>query len=117
MPATFPFRKTLIVSYTPLSWKLYLHVNSLSFESFHPGLRLFLHSLLKKFCQFTSFYLPMTDGWLAQVFHSVGGCACVCVSAVDWDSTMGENCFSWLPLALMQGGAQGPCPWSLEWPL
>ena len=27
MPVTFPFTKTLIVSYKPLGWKLYLHVN------------------------------------------------------------------------------------------
>ena len=85
----YPFTKTLIVSYKPLGWKLYLHVNSLSFKSFHPGLRL-LHSLLKKFCQFTSFYLLMTcvTGWLGFLVSE-------CAPAQLTGRILGKNCFSW----------------------
>ena len=34
MPVTFPFTKTLIVSYKPLGWKLYLHVNFFKLQIF-----------------------------------------------------------------------------------
>lgn len=85
---------------------------SLSFKSFHPGLRL-LHSLLKKFCQFTSFYLLMTCDWLTQVFGEwVCACAPAQLTGVEfWKRTVSLG----LKLAFIQEGAQGPCPQNLEW--